>query len=67
MAQYGNTETNETITQQLAASMDWCSANDYRGTPVTLLDSYQVPRVYDTKDLKWLLANYENENVNKVT
>jgi putative salt-induced outer membrane protein YdiY len=34
MAQYGNTETNEATTQQLAASMDWCSANDYRGTLV---------------------------------
>uniref|UniRef100_UPI0040499723 DsbA family protein n=1 Tax=Fulvivirga sp. TaxID=1931237 RepID=UPI0040499723 len=67
LAEYGAGEAHEATTQQLAASMDWCRANEYSGTPVTLLDGYKYPRVYDTKDLRWLLVEYMPVGVKEET
>lgn len=55
---YGNTANQENASEHLETSMKWCIANNLSGTPVTLLDGYYLPKIYNITDLQWLLADY---------
>uniref|UniRef100_UPI00404B3F33 DsbA family protein n=1 Tax=Fulvivirga sp. TaxID=1931237 RepID=UPI00404B3F33 len=63
LEEYGATPMDEKVPKQLEESMNWCKVNNFRGTPVTLLNGYEIPKIYDITDLHWLLTDYQAQHV----